>query len=239
MQTYYTWAKERWHHKTLLEVFCSEFRDRTPEYYHAAIARGSVNVNGQVVDEKYKIQNGDCISHAIHRHEPPVSSRPVKIIHHDNESGLVVIDKPAGIPVHAAGRYHQNSIVTILRLEHGFTDISPCNRLDRLTSGVMMLGLNKNIASQIHAQLSQRSVFKEYYCRVTGLFPEGELTVDNPIATISPKHGLNRLKKDGKPSKTVFKRFLYDEKRDQSVVIAKPLTGRTHQIRYALRSHPR
>jgi tRNA pseudouridine32 synthase len=168
----------------------------------------------------------------IHRHEPPVSSQPIKILHHDPESGLVVIDKPAGIPVHAAGRYHQNSIVMILRLEHGFKDIAPCNRLDRLTSGIMFLGLNSKTAAAMHAQLFQRTVQKEYYCRVAGRFPEGEITVDKPILTISPKHGLNRLKENGKPSVTVFERVFYDEKRDQSVVLAKPLTGRTHQIRY-------
>jgi len=185
-------------------------------------------VNGKVVDENYEIQNGDCVSHTIHRHEPPVSSRPVKIIHHDTETGLLVIDKPAGIPVHPSGRYHQNSVVTVLKLELGFKDASPCNRLDRLTSGVMFFGLNKTIA-----KLFERSVWKEYYCRVAGRFPDGEIKVDKPILTISPKHGLNRLRDDGKPSCTVFERVFYDEERDQSVVLAKPLTGRTHQIRYA------
>jgi RluA family pseudouridine synthase len=190
-------------------------------------------VNGKVVDENYEIKNGDCVSHTIHRHEPPVSSRPVKIIHHDTETGLLVIDKPAGIPVHPSGRYHQNSVVTILKLEQGFKDASPCNRLDRLTSGVMFFGLNKTIANVMHAQLFERSVWKEYYCRVAGRFPDGEIKVDKPISTISPKHGLNRLRDDGKPSCTVFERVFYDEERDQSVVLAKPLTGRTHQIRYA------
>jgi RluA family pseudouridine synthase len=187
-----------------------------------------------MAQEDYKIQNGDCVSHTLHRHEPPVSSRPIQIIHHDVDTGLLVIDKPAGIPVHAAGRYHQNSIVTILRLEHGFKDASPCNRLDRLTSGVMILGLNKTISAAMALQLTQRTVWKEYYCRVVGRFPEGEITVDEPIITVSPKHGLNRLKKDGKPSKTVFHSLFYDEKSDQSIVFAKPLTGRTHQIRYFL-----
>jgi RluA family pseudouridine synthase len=177
------------------------------------------------------IQNGDCISHTIHRHEPPVSSRPVRVIHHD-PAGLLVIDKPAGIPVHPSGRYHQNSVVTVVRLELGFMDAGPCNRLDRLTSGVMFFHLNSKIASEMHAQLFERSVWKEYYCRVAGRFPEAEVKVDKPILTISPKHGLNRLREDGKPSCTVFERLFYDEKRDQSVVLAKPLTGRTHQIRY-------
>ena len=167
----------------------------------------------------------------IHRHEPPVSSRPIKIIHHNAETGLLVIDKPAGIPVHPTGRYHQNSVATILRLEHGFAHVFPCNRLDRLTSGVMILGLNKTITQQMHAQFLQRTVFKEYYCRVTGNFPDGEVTVDKPILVVSPKHTLNRLRDNGKPSSTVFRKLFYDEKMNQSVVLAKPLTGRTHQIR--------
>lgn len=190
------------------------------------------------MDETYEIKNGDCISHTIHRHEPPVSSRPVKIIHHDSESGLLVIDKPAGIPVHPSGRYHQNSIVTVVKLELGFRDARACNRLDRLTSGVMFFGLTKKVASDMSTQLFERSVWKEYYCRVAGRFPEGEIKVDKPILTISPKHGLNRLREDGKPSCTVFERVFYDEKRDQSVVLAKPLTGRTHQIRYAPQEVP-
>jgi 23S rRNA-/tRNA-specific pseudouridylate synthase len=96
----------------------------------------------------------------------------------------------------------------------------------------MFFGLNKTIANVMHAQLFERSVWKEYYCRVAGRFPDGEIKVDKPILTISPKHGLNRLRDDGKPSCTVFERVFYDEERDQSVVLAKPLTGRTHQIRY-------
>lgn len=191
-------------------------------------------MNGKAADENYVVQNGDCISHMIHRHEPPVPSRPIKIIHHDPESGLLVINKPAGIPVHPSGRYHQNSIATILRLEHGFTEVLPCNRLDRLTSGVMIMALNKTVARQIHTQLMQRTVFKEYYCRVTGNFPDGEVAVDKPIAVVSPKHTLNRLREDGKPSSTVFRKLFYDERRNQSVVLAKPLTGRTHQIRYMI-----
>ena len=143
-----------------------------------------------------------------------------------------MIDKPAGIPVHAAGRYNQNSIISILKHEHGFKDIVLINRLDRLTSGVMLLGLNKVLAAEMHTVFLQRNVSKEYYCRVVGKFPDGEVKVDKPIIVVSPKHGLNRLREDGKPSSTIFEKVFYDETREQSVVLAKPLTGRTHQIRY-------
>ena len=105
------------------------------------------------------------------------------------------------------------------------------NRLDRLTSGVMLLALTKDTAQKMWAQLKDRNVLKEYYCRVVGKFPEGEITVDEPIHTVSVKVGLHRVSQKGRPSTTVFERVFYDEKRNQSVVLARPLTGRTHQIR--------
>jgi RluA family pseudouridine synthase len=213
-------------------MFCTEFRDRQPQYYKAAIENGSIQINGQRSTIDYKIKNGDCVSHVMHRHEPPVSSRPVKVIHHDKERGLVVIDKPAGIPVHAAGRYHKNSLIAILKTENAFPFLAPINRLDRLTSGVMLLGLTSEFAAKMSEQFQERTMFKEYYCRVVGKFPDGETVLDKAIATVSPKHGLNRVRESGKSSKTIFQQVFYDEEKDQSVVLAKPLTGRTHQIRY-------
>lgn len=61
------------------------------------------------------VKNGDMISHTTHRHEPPVTARPVGIAYEDD--GLIAIDKPAGVPVHPAGRYNYNSVVEIMRSE--------------------------------------------------------------------------------------------------------------------------
>ncbi|KKA24048.1 hypothetical protein T310_1929 [Rasamsonia emersonii CBS 393.64] len=137
--TYNTYCKERWRGRELLEIFTTEFRDRPPEYYKHAIESGQVTVGGKVASPTTRIKNGEVISHTLHRHEPPVTGQPIGIIHEDDD--LLVIDKPAGVPVHAAGRYHFNSVVEILRSErgNGFKP-HPCNRLDRLTSGVMFFG---------------------------------------------------------------------------------------------------
>jgi tRNA pseudouridine32 synthase len=63
------------------------------------------------------IRDGDYISHKLHRHEPPVSDRPVGIVYEDDR--IMAINKPAGVPVHPAGRYHFNSVVEILKFERG------------------------------------------------------------------------------------------------------------------------
>ncbi|KAF2863124.1 pseudouridine synthase [Piedraia hortae CBS 480.64] len=236
--TYNTNAKERWRGKPLLEIFTSEFRDRPEGYYQSAINDGKIHINGRPGTATTIIRNGDIISHTLHRHEPPVTAQPIGIIHEDDD--LLVINKPAGVPVHPAGRYNYNSVVEILRAERaapGWNPL-PCNRLDRLTSGVMFIAKHKKAAEILTNQLTTRTVRKEYLARVRGTFPPGPLTCDQPILQISPKLGLNRVRASGKSAKTLFIREASFP--TYSIVRCLPLTGRTHQIRVHLQylGHP-
>lgn len=208
------------------------------------------------------VKNGDVISHTLHRHEPPVTGRDIGIIHEDDD--LLVIDKPAGVPVHSAGRYHHNSVVEILRFQYQSQFVPrPCNRLDRLTSGVMFMGKTAKGADAFTHKLRQRTVQKEYVARVKGKFPDGVVVCDQPIMQVSPKLGLNRVRATGKEAKTMFRRLAYyptpapesptivedengqsrpatpppalcNEEDGYSIVHCLPLTGRTHQIRVHL-----
>ncbi|KAJ6164908.1 Pseudouridine synthase RluC/RluD [Penicillium chermesinum] len=206
--TYNTHCKERWRNRPLEEIFLSEFRDRTPDYYRKALDSGLVTVNGKPAGRDTVIKNGQVLSHTTHRHEPPVSSQPIGIIHEDDD--LLVIDKPAGIPVHSAGRYHHNSVVEILQADREDGWIArPCNRLDRLTSGVMFIGKHPKGAEKMSNQLRARSVQKEYIARVKGKFPDGVVVCDQPIMQVSPKLGLNRVRATGKTATTKFRRIAY------------------------------
>ena len=174
-----------------------------------AIERGNVVVNGaRVPTVKSIIKNGDIISHTLHRHETPVTAQPIGIVHEDND--MIVINKPAGVPVHPAGRYNFNSVVEIMRAERSLAwNPLPCHRLDRLTSGVMFIGKNARAAEKLSTQIQGRSVKKEYVARVIGEFPEGDIVCDQPVMQISPGLGLNRARASGKEARTVFKRLAY------------------------------
>ncbi|KAL3467814.1 hypothetical protein BJX64DRAFT_299098 [Aspergillus heterothallicus] len=206
--TYNTYCKERWRDRTLLDIFTSEFRDRESGYYQKAIEGGKVRVNGQPAGPDTVLKNGQYVSHTLHRHEPPVTGNDIGIIHESDD--LLAIDKPAGVPVHSTGRYHYNSVIEILRYKYEDKFIPrPCNRLDRLTSGVMFVGKTAKGADTMAVKLRARSVQKEYVARVKGRFPDGVTVVDQPIMSVAPKVGLNRVRATGKEAKTKFRRLAY------------------------------
>ena len=217
--TYNTFCKERWRNRELLDIFASEFRDRTREYYENAIETGHISINGQPCEDVHRVvKNGDVISHTLHRHEPPVTAQPIRVI--SETDSMIVIDKPAGVPVHPAGRYNYNSVVEIMRAEryYSFKPL-PCNRLDRLTSGVMFVSKDRKEAEMISEKLRSRTMRKEYIARVKGRFPDGEGKVEGNlggvvrceenILQIGPILGLNRARASGKTAKTLFRRIAY------------------------------
>ena len=211
--TYNTWCKERWRGRKLIDIFESEFRDRPLEYYRKSMETGDIFVNGRCVGPDYTVKNGDLISHTLHRHEPPVTAEPVAVIHEDDE--MIVINKPSGVPVHPAGRYNFNSVIEIMKSDRGSHFLPyPCNRLDRLTSGIMFIAKNPKRAEALGEEIRGRTVRKEYIARVVGEFPDGEVVCDMPILQISPKLGLNRVRANGKSARTVFKKLAYYPPRD-------------------------
>ena len=218
--TYNTFCKQRWRGREILDIFAAEFRDRSREYYKDAIETGQITINGKPCRDIHTVvTNGDVISHTLHRHEPPVTAQPIRVISEDHD--MIVIDKPAGVPVHPAGRYKYNSVVEIMRAERHYSfNPLPVNRLDRLTSGVMFVGKTSKEAEALSEKLRGRTVRKEYIARVKGKFPDGEgwtgdqmrggvVSCDESILQISPILGLNRARASGKAAKTLFRRIAY------------------------------
>ncbi len=158
---------------------------RPKEYYKTAIMQGRILVSDEKVDLNYKIKDGDVLTHTVHRHEPAVAvSSPDGIIVLQETEDLIVVDKPGTLPVHPCGGYHMNSLSHVLEERYG--KLYNINRLDRLTSGLVLLAKTPAVAQQLGKCIMQRdSCQKVYLARVKGKFP-----LNCPIA-LSEQEGNN------------------------------------------------
>ncbi|XP_076021721.1 pseudouridylate synthase RPUSD2 isoform X2 [Genypterus blacodes] len=226
-----TYCKGRWIGKSLLEVFESEFRAESIEYYQKAAKEGRIRLNETPVEDlSVTLRNNDLMKNTVHRHEPPVVGRPLELLVDDGE--VLVVDKPASMPVHPCGRFRHNTVIFILGKERGITELHTVHRLDRLTSGVLLFARTLETSKKLDQLVRDRKLEKEYVCRVEGEFPEDELVCEEPILVVSFKIGLCRVDPKGKDCRTVFQRLSFNG--TNSVVRCLPLTGRTHQIRVHL-----
>ncbi|XP_063080291.1 RNA pseudouridylate synthase domain-containing protein 2 isoform X2 [Engraulis encrasicolus] len=226
-----TYCKGRWIGKTLLEVFSTEFRSESVEYYQKAVKAGRIRLNNTPVDDlNITLKNNDLMRNTVHRHEPPVVGHPLVIIEENEE--VVVVDKPASLPVHPCGRFRHNTVIFILGKEKGLSELHTVHRLDRLTSGILLFARTLEVSQKLDQMVRDRQLEKEYVCRVEGEFPERELVCEEPILVVSFRVGVCRVDPKGKPSRTVFQRLSWNG--HSSVVRCRPVTGRTHQIRVHL-----
>lgn len=223
-------CKGRWIGRKLTEIMNTEFRLMRQEVLESKIKSGQILINGKVVDIDYIFKSHDQLTSRVHRHELPILAADIPIVHQDDD--LLVVNKPPSLPVHPCGRYRFNSCLAMLYKQYGFTNLHVIHRLDRLTSGILMFGKNHNTAVKFSQAIVSRNVQKDYLCRVSGNFPDGEIEVDQPLHILCKKVGISVVKSTGKPSLTVFKKLGYNGK--SSLVLCSPKTGRTHQIRVHL-----
>lgn len=213
--------KRSWIGRSLSDVFTKEFNHWDLETIETRIANGDITVNGAIASSDFVISGRDKINHRVLRREAPVYNRPVVAL---GETDLFsAFLKPASFPVHATGRYFYNTMMK--QIDGTFSIV---HRLDKVTSGIIVLAKSKDAATLFSTLLNDNKVHKTYIARVKGVFPEGELRCEAAILENVGNRGVS-ISTDGKESVTVFKRVRCSDV--ESVVKCKPLTGRMHQIR--------
>lgn len=102
----------------------------------------------------------------VHRHEPPVVGKPLEVLVDDGE--VLVVDKPASIPVHPCGRFRHNTVIFILGKERGISELHTVHRLDRLTSGVLLFARTLEVSKKLDQLVRDRQVCP--WCQYSGGF---------------------------------------------------------------------
>jgi 23S rRNA pseudouridine955/2504/2580 synthase len=200
------------------------------------IRTGQVRINGGRAKPSTRLQRGDEVrvppARTRHRGAVPVAEdvrRQLREAILFASADLLVVDKPAGMAVHA-GSGLPWGLIDALRQDRPGEYLELVHRLDRETSGCLLLARNGAALKHFAGLFRDGKVSKRYLCLLSGRLPEAVLDVDVPLARITGS-AERRVGADeeGKPSLTRFR--MLQQYRDCCYVEAELFTGRTHQIR--------
>jgi 23S rRNA pseudouridine955/2504/2580 synthase len=206
-------------------------------HVYRLIRSGQVRVNSGRVTPKYRLRAGDRVR------VPPVAARSPqpardgaafdwleqRIVFED--ARMLVLDKPAGLAVHGGSGVSLGAIEALRSLRPQLTDLELAHRLDRATSGCLLVAKRRSALRQLHELLREGRVEKRYLTLVRGCWPAHVDEVEAPLLTKRPASEA-RVKVDaaGKAARSSF-RVLETYARTASLLEVTIATGRTHQIR--------
>lgn len=221
-----------------LDVYiCSKIADKSRSYIQKLIRNGNISVNNCVKKCNYKIKYGDKITVNIPNSvnlDIEAQDIPIDVLYEDDY--LIVVNKPQGMIVHPAPGIYKDTLVNALLYHcknlsgiNGITRPGIVHRIDKNTSGILVVAKNDYAHIKLSKQLKDHSMTREYIAMVEGVLKNDSGSIDAPIG----RHPKERIKmavvNGGRNAIThykVLKRF-----KNNTLIKCVLETGRTHQIR--------
>ena len=205
---------------------------------YSIIRKGEVRINKSRSKPSYRLQINDIIRIPPYTVKPKINKKASdikkdKIIHSiiRVEKDFLILNKPAGIACHGGSGISLGLIETIRQLDKNYREAQLVHRIDKDTSGCLVVALKKQILREFHKEIRDKHVDKIYSAVVKGKWPKNLNKIQLSLKKESLKSGERfvQVNKKGKFSETEFE--LISSGKSNSLVKAKIITGRTHQIR--------
>lgn len=231
-----------------LDSFLAEVTiDLSRSKIQSFIKSGNISVNGVPKKASYLLKEGDKVVFEIPRTseikiEP--ENIPLEVVYDDEN--MLVVNKPSGMLTHPTTIEKTGTLVNALLYKYGenLSDINGefrrgiLHRLDRNTSGLLMVAKNNKAHEFLANQIKNHTITKKYRAIAKGVIVQDEFEINSPIGRNPNQPHKMAVREDGKPSRTIVK--VLERFKDATYVELTLVTGRTHQIRVHLKSinHP-
>ena len=231
-----------------LDLFLAQkVKELTRSQLKKKLEMNQVKVCGIPRKSSFRLREGDLVESDLvfpQTKEPLPENIPLKIWHEDNH--VIVLEKPSGLVVHpGAGRKGGTLVNALLFLYPGLTEVGPrerpgiVHRLDKETSGLMVVARSELAYARLQRQFKSREVEKVYLGLVRGKIPQQKGTFEWSIGR-HVKHGERMSVKTKKPRAAETHFQVLKAYQEFTFLEIRPVTGRTHQIRvhFAASGHP-
>lgn len=211
------------------------------------IKSGNVKINDSIKKPSYILKENDKIDFEIPEEEKleiKPQNIPIEIVYEDEN--MLVVNKPSRMLTHPTTIERENTLVNALlyKFNNNLSDINGefrrgiLHRLDRNTSGLLMIAKNNKAHEFLADQIKNHTITKKYRAVVKGTIKEDEFEINSPIGRNPNQPHKMMTRDDGKPSRTIVK--VLERFKEYTYIELTLITGRTHQIRVHMKSinHP-
>ena len=211
--------------------------DRSRSQLQKLVRKGRVRIDGKLVlRSNFNLAGGERVHVELEAAATP-PALPFELVH--VEDVLAVVDKPPGMLTHPTERFVGGTLAELASLELGpmpslADEVRPgiVHRLDRETSGLLVLARTPDALDRLRDQFRARTVEKRYLALVYGQPDEDEFVVDQPLAPVPGNRDLQRIDRAGRDARTTFR--VLERHAATTLLECAPVTGRRHQLRVHL-----